>query len=310
MKITWLGTGTVLLETGEQKIMFDPFIQLPGGEHPTDLSIFDEPQNVFITHSKATHLSSVPELIEKTNMLVHCGPEAAKTLIKMGLSMKQIRSIHLGDIISLGEDLWIRALKGRYVGFGPFMVLKTVVNPRIIRYSTNLFKLAKLHKKFNDDDVTLAYQVKAEGKTILVLGSMALDDRTEYPKEPDLLILPYQGSSSLQKKATNIIRKLRPKTVMLSHFDDAFPPLSKSINPKKFHLAMKKRFPEIELLVPKVGEVLEFQGEEDSEAGEEVAESKMTLADKVVHELLHGKKEEEHKVDSEEEEEKENQDEI
>lgn len=267
MNITWWGTGTVVFKSAEQSIAFDPFIQLPGGEHPTDMEVFKTTGNAFITHSKATHLSSVPELIEKTDVIVHCGPEAAKTLIKMGISMKQIRSIHQGDIIPI-EHIQVRALKGRYVGFGPFMVLKTVVNPRIIRYSKNLFRLAKLHRKFSDNDITLAYHIKAEEKNILLLGSLALDERTDYPKDIDVLVLPYQGSSSLQKKAMAIVRKIRPKIVILSHFDDAFPPISKSINPKKFRVAMRKRLPNIKVVIPQVGSPITIEEIEEEKSDE------------------------------------------
>lgn len=263
MLVTWLGTGTILIESGEEKIIFDPFIQLPGGEHPTDIKAFSQAKNVFVTHSKAPHLASIPELIATTDMLVHCGQGAVKTLIKMGVSMKQLRSIHQGDIIPLKNEVQVHALKGRYVGFGPFMLLKTVLNPRIIKYSQNLMKLAKMHKRFAGDDITLAYHVKAENQEILLLGSLALDDRTSYPPNVDVLILPYQGSSSLQKKAITIIRKLKPKKVILSHFDDAFPPLSKSINPKKFRLAMKRRLPDIQVVVPQVGIPLDLTMIED-----------------------------------------------
>ena len=33
MKITWYGTASILLETEGERILFDPFVQLPGGEH-------------------------------------------------------------------------------------------------------------------------------------------------------------------------------------------------------------------------------------------------------------------------------------
>ncbi len=260
MKITWQGAGTVLLESGAEKIMFDPFIQMPGGEHPTDLSVFAVPKNVFITHGRLAHLSSVPELISTTDMLVHCDQDAATTLIKMGVSMKQIRSIHQGDIIPVGE-MQIKPLKGKFVGFGPFMILKTVVNPRIIKYSHNIPRWIKLHRKFSKSHNAFAYEVKVEGRVVLVLGSIALDERTNYPKDIDVLVLPYQGSGSLTRKGTNIIRKLKPKLVVLSHFDDSCPPISKSINPKKFRLRIKRRIPELQVITPCVGVPIDLSEE-------------------------------------------------
>lgn len=257
MKFTWFGTATIGLESQENRIMFDPFIQMPGGEHPSDKAVFSKPQNIFITHGHVDHLSSIPELIATTDNVVYCGQVAATTLIKQGVSMKQIRSIHYGDIIPTG-NINVRALKGRHVKFGPWLMFKTLVNPRMIMYSKNLVKLAKMHKRYKEGDNTFVYEIKAEGMRVLLLGSLALDDRTEYPKDVDVLILPYQGSSSLQKKAVKIIRRIRPKNVILSHFDDAFPPISRSINTRRFQLNMSKRMPFINVIRPEVGIPIEI----------------------------------------------------
>ena len=264
MKITWFGTATIEMESQENRIMFDPFIQMPGGEHPIDKAIFAKPQNVFITHGHVDHLSSIPELIATTDIVVYCGQVAATTLIKQGVSMKQIRSIHYGDIIPTG-NINVRALKGRHVKFGPWLVFKTIINPRMILYSQNLVQLAKMHKKYKEGDNTFVYEIKAEGLRILLLGSLALDERTEYPKDVDLLILPYQGSSSLQKKAMKIIRRIRPKTIILSHFDDAFPPISRSINTRRFQLNMKKRLPFVRVIRPEAGIPVEIVKEPEIE---------------------------------------------
>lgn len=270
MKITWFGTATMQLESNEDRVMFDPFIQMPGGEHPINKAIFAKLQNIFVTHGHVDHLSSIPELIATTDNVVYCGQVAATTLIKQGVSMKQIRTIHYGDIVSTGK-INVRALKGKHVKFGPWLVFKTMVNPRMLKYSGNLVELAKLHKKYKEGDNTFVFEIRAEGLRMLLLGSLALDDKTEYPTDIDVLVLPYQGSSSLQKKAIKIIRRLRPKTVVLSHFDDAFPPISRSINTRKFQLMMNKRMPFVKVIRPEAGVPVEIIKEESKEIEKKLA---------------------------------------
>ena len=270
MKITWFGTATMQLESNEDRVMFDPFIQMPGGEHPINKAIFAKLQNIFVTHGHVDHLSSIPELIATTDNVVYCGQVAATTLIKQGVSMKQIRTIHYGDIVSTGK-INVRALKGKHVKFGPWLVFKTMVNPRMLKYSGNLVELAKLHKKYKEGDNTFVFEIRAEGLRMLLLGSLALDDKTEYPTDIDVLVLPYQGSSSLQKKAIKIIRRLRPKTVVLSHFDDAFPPISRSINTRKFQLMMNKRMPFVKVIRPEAGVPVEIIKEERKEIEKKLA---------------------------------------
>lgn len=40
MKITWLGTASVRIETEGERILFDPFVQLAGGENPNCIDDF------------------------------------------------------------------------------------------------------------------------------------------------------------------------------------------------------------------------------------------------------------------------------
>lgn len=78
--------------------------------------------------------------------------------------------------------------------------------------------------RFPEKGETAAYQIEAEGKRILLLGSMELDPDTVYPENADLLILPYQGKENMAEAAMEIVERLKPARILLDHFDDAFPP--------------------------------------------------------------------------------------
>ena len=62
-----------------------------------------------------------------------------------------------------------------------------------------------------------------------------------------------------------IIRRIRPKTIILSHFDDAFPPISRSINTRRFQLNMKKRLPFVRVIRPEAGIPVEIVKEPEIE---------------------------------------------
>lgn len=40
VKITWLGTAAIRLEADSETVLFDPFVQLVGGENPNCLDDF------------------------------------------------------------------------------------------------------------------------------------------------------------------------------------------------------------------------------------------------------------------------------
>nr|AGS53562.1 hypothetical protein [uncultured bacterium contig00062] len=104
----------------------------------------------------------------------------------------------------------------------------------------------------------MAYDIGIGDKHILLLGSLNLDDNTEYPEGPDLLILPFQGRSDIIEYAMTIIDKLRPKNVFLDHFDDTFPPISSSVNPQGFLTLMGQKYPCVSVICQEAGK--EFSG--------------------------------------------------
>lgn len=61
------------------------------------------------------------------------------------------------------------------------------------------------------------------------MGSLGLSENEDYQEGADLLCLPYQGSSTLEAHARKVLQRLKPKAVLLTHFDDAYPPVSDTV---------------------------------------------------------------------------------
>ena len=64
MKLTWMGTATFVLESGDQKILFDPFLQLAGGETAVSAGELTGYDTIFVTHCHFDHLYEAEELLE------------------------------------------------------------------------------------------------------------------------------------------------------------------------------------------------------------------------------------------------------
>ena len=77
-----------------------------------------------------------------------------------------------------------------------------------------------------ENDETVFYKIEADEKNICLMGSMNLRDEIHYPVDADLLILPYNGWEDNFPPAVRIIERLKPKRVLLDHYDDTFPPLT------------------------------------------------------------------------------------
>lgn len=86
------------------------------------------------------------------------------------------------------------------------------------------------------------YEVQTANCRVQIMGSMNLDGKTEYPVGADLLVLPFQGRSDQDRYALQFIERLRPKAVVLDHYDDSFPPLTVQIDTGDFQKTVEERY--------------------------------------------------------------------
>lgn len=254
MEITWMGTASLLLEAAGERLLFDPFIQLRGGANPVDPERFLQEETIFITHGHFDHLSFVPWILEEGDATVFCTGRPAQTLGELVEEFSpesgRILQMRAGDTFSIGR-IEVNVLRGRHITFKWQRVLDTLNPARLLRYCYNLPFLFYANRKFQEGGETVAFDIKAEGKELLLLGSLSLAEDETYPQDVDLLILPYQGNNDLEREAMKIIERIRPKRILLSHFDNAFPPMSRNVDTRPFKKLMDEKYPDIPVVKPK-----------------------------------------------------------
>ena len=147
-------------------------------------------------------------------------------------------------------------MPGKHIKFDARLIRHTFLSLRILRYFPNFLSLLFRNHTYAEGDETLAYLIETGGKKILVLGSLALREETEYPKYVDMLVLPYQGATDLVSAALAILARIEPRTVLLDHFDDAFPPISRRIDTKPLKKALEEYYPEHPVVKPTAGKAI------------------------------------------------------
>ena len=196
MKLKWYGTATILLEQDGTQLLFDPFLSLSNKVFKPPLDELATVENILVTHGHLDHIADIPAIVQqgKNNAAVYCTAKPYEALISKGVVPECIHKIAPGDVLNFGP-FEVRVLKGKHIVFDSGLIIKTLLNPRILTNWGNFIYMLKENRQCVEGDETVVYDISTKNKRILIMGSLNLDGDTEYPRGTDLLILPLQGRS-------------------------------------------------------------------------------------------------------------------
>jgi L-ascorbate metabolism protein UlaG (beta-lactamase superfamily) len=251
MKFKWFGTATILLEQDGTQLLFDPYFPLNDKIFKPPMNELASIDNIFVTHGHFDHIVDIPSVLKHGSgkSMVYCTAKPLETLLSKGVDKERIHKIEPGDVIKIGP-FEVRVFKGKHVVFNMGLIIKTLFRPDIFTYRNNLKHLLKANKECSEAGETVVYDINVGGSRVFLMGSLNLDDNTNYPKGADLLIMPFQGRSDLSEYAIPIIERLQPKKVLLDHFDNSFPPMSSSVDPQPFIKNMQQKYPNVPVICP------------------------------------------------------------
>ncbi len=259
MTLTWFGTACFGLEYGEDRILFDPFLELKGGSYAADPQTLLQYDTIFVTHCHFDHLYTVAEFLdsEDADISVFCTKQCCDTLAEFSEDQSNVIQIDAGRSYQIGSIL-VHVLSGRHIEFQWQHIFDTMSPLRIIRYAGNLPFLFQANRFFREAGQSVVFDINAGGKKLLLLGSLALDPDEQYPESADVLILSYQGNNNLPARAREVLKRLNPKSVVLSHFDNAFPPMFRDVDLRPLRKMMEKEFPGIRVIKPAAGKKMQI----------------------------------------------------
>ena len=237
IRITWYGTASVRIAAGSSQLLIDPFFPFRDSRVIVPSDAFDSCSHIIISHGHFDHIGSIPEIV-RSHTAVYCTKAPYRTLIRKGVDKNNLHLIRESSVFSVG-DIRITAYKGRHIRLSILEILKAVFSKRFLRYRKGIIRKLVQFASCLEKKETLCYMIEAHDKRILILGSLALADDVAYPIGADLAFFPYQGAVNLCQTAMEVYERIRPKAVLLTHFDDTFPPFSSDIDTSGFEKLMK-----------------------------------------------------------------------
>lgn len=234
MKIQWLGTAGFRIESNGLIILVDPYLTRNKKAFPCQeltQQDFAGVSHIFISHGHFDHIKDVPGIARITGAMVYCCPVAAKTLISMGLNSGQIQMIEKDGQGINDQGIGARAFYSGHVRFDLKLLITTLAKIHV-----RLPGIVPLFTGF-PRGMVLSWQFRVEGRTIHFFGSAGSSIRELEmlgQKPIDLLLLPLQGHSNICEIAAWYVELLSPKLVIPHHWDDFFPPVSKTVDISPF----------------------------------------------------------------------------
>jgi L-ascorbate metabolism protein UlaG (beta-lactamase superfamily) len=249
MTITWLNTATLILRSGEETILLDPFVPYPGGEHPALPDEFLSYRKILLTHGHMDHAEILPGITRnRSKVRIWCAEDTAVSLRKKGVPARFLRKISPGVTFSIGE-FTVKVKRGAHVAFDSHLVAATLLSSRMIKYRSNAVHAAAMIQKYPAGQV-LCYEISDGAETVTILGSLALSPKETYQTHPDLLVLPYQGLTNPLPRALDIIQRIEPKAILADHWDNTFPPISNRVSLKPLCQALRGKSTTLKIPVP------------------------------------------------------------
>lgn len=247
MKLHWYGTAALILEEDGFRLAVDPFVAMsPVGVSDkkrygsSRAAALKSAGAVLVTHGHFDHIYDIPTLFRDSRAAIYATRTPCDTLKNRGVPEDRLHMIAPGDRLNIGP-FEIEVFQGRHCRFDFGVVKQTVLRPSAAVHFGALLRLWRTNRAFRESGETVLYDIRAGGRHLQLMGSMGLDENAGCPEGADALILPFQGTGNPAETVAPIIAALKPKRILLDHYDDAFPPLSSQVRTEDFVVRMNGR---------------------------------------------------------------------
>ncbi|RJO68564.1 MAG: MBL fold metallo-hydrolase [Myxococcales bacterium] len=248
---TWYGNATVKIDDGSHSVLFDPFFTRNPALPPLTLDDIRPCSAIAITHGHFDHAGDLPKIAADYDGPIFVPLETFANLCRLLHPYEgKLRPVTPGDKTALGA-LMLTPYAAEHIVIDKPLIATTLAKAFGRNQRAYLNRLPSLLKENVQFPVgrCLGWMIERENLRVINFGSLAIDPKETYPADLNVASLPFQGNSKIEEKALEVVEALKPKKVLLHHYDDAFPPISSSVPTDRFAALMAERWPNVPVVV-------------------------------------------------------------
>jgi L-ascorbate metabolism protein UlaG (beta-lactamase superfamily) len=269
VKFTWLGTANYILELDDIKLMFDPFFQRNEKSTPllkTKREDIKDIKAIFISHAHFDHITEAAWYAENSDVPVYCSETAKNNAIRWAngeiienesypisdRAKFNLKVCEYFDKIELSNKISVELIKSEHIKFDMNTIFTRLFSWKFLKQARTLAKYGRafpLGKVFG-------FCTYYNGKRIVSFGSLwhKYEDILQNYQNCNLFITPLAGNSkkNIAKKGGKMVDILKPNIVIPIHWDNFFPPISRTENLTSFLNYLGREHPSIQVIMPEV----------------------------------------------------------
>lgn len=255
--LRWLGTAAFQLRHGGEELVLDPFLSRgPGAEpvirtRPEDLA---RASLVVVSHGHFDHVMDAPAVARASGARVVAPRGACAALVRDGVPQDRLLAAEDHPELAFGGGR-LRLVPTRHIRFDARMVARTTARVLRAGLARTLLGLAWRHPIGGNFEVLL----ELGRERVLFSGSGGGDFDALARLRPTTFLLPFAGRSDVVDYYLARLRKLRPRTVVLHHFDDFYPGFAERYPIEALQARMAAELPEVRVVVPEPERWLELE---------------------------------------------------